>query len=943
MASQTKVTSKKSPNLAWVKKTFQKLSLEEKVGQMIMPAFRGVYLSSSSPELLELKRQIKQRHAGGFILFAGDVYESAVLISRLQEFAGIPLFIASDFERGASFRIRNTLSLPWNMAIGATGSEEWAYLQGKFTGQEARALGVNWIFAPVLDVNNNPANPVINIRSYGENPEMVARLGAAFIRGAQEAGVLATAKHFPGHGDTAVDSHLSLPVINADRKRLESVEWIPFKQAIRGGVGSVMSAHVSIPSLEPDPGLPATLSSRVLTEILQKELGFSRLIVTDSLTMAGLADNFWVGDAAVRAVKAGVDVLLDPPTPDVVYDALMNAVRRKEIDPKRIDRSVEKILKAKAWLGLTTRPRLDLRQISKVVNDPKLREQVQEMTDASVTLVRDQNRIVPVDVRRLRSVHAILVLGRDSQEETGVFETELKNRLDRISFSRISVSSTTSELEAALQSAAQAEFTICAVFARIVTATGTAGLPEKLTDWIRRLSSLDKPFVTIAFGNPYIIEGFPQIPAYVCTFSNTEGSQRSAVKALLGEIEIGGKLPVSIPGIADLGTGILRSRIEMRLTSLSSTASLAAPRNLSSLRSGLQLALDDLFNQEIEKQSFPGASVLIGYRNRIIFHKAYGKMTYSTKSPAVTTDTVYDLASLTKVVSTTTLAMQLFEQGQLKLDDPLTRFYPSFTGGGREKITVCHLLTHTSGFPAHLPLFRKVSGKQEMVESVLKLPLEYEPGLKAEYSDFGVILLGDVIEKLTGKTLDTLASERIFRPLGMSHTLFNPPASLKFKIAPTEQDPWRGRLLRGEVHDENTCAMGGVAAHAGLFGTSGDLALFCQMILNGGVYDHHRIVRPSTLERFTTRQPKPAESSRALGWNTPSEGSSAGTLLSSNAFGHTGFTGTSIWIDSSRELFIILLTNRVYPSRKNNAIREFRGRFAVSVVKVIAASSKGHR
>ena len=215
MASETKVTSKKSSNLAWVKETFRKLSLEEKVGQMIMPAFRGVYLSSSSPEFLELKRQIKQRHVGGLILFAGDVYESAVLIDRLQKFAGIPLFIASDFERGASFRIRNTLSLPWNMAIGATGSVEWAYLQGKFTGQEARALGVNWIFAPVLDVNNNPANPVINIRSYGENPEMVARLGIAFIRGAQEAGVLATAKHFPGHGDTGVDSHLSLPVIDA--------------------------------------------------------------------------------------------------------------------------------------------------------------------------------------------------------------------------------------------------------------------------------------------------------------------------------------------------------------------------------------------------------------------------------------------------------------------------------------------------------------------------------------------------------------------------------------------------------------------------------------------------------------------------------------------------------------------------------------------------------
>ncbi len=943
MVPNKKINSRKSLDLAWVKKTFRKLSLEEKVGQMIMPAFRGIYLSSSSPEFLELKRQITHYHVGGFILYAGDVYESAVLIDRLQTVAGIPLFISSDFERGASFRIRNTLSLPWNMAIGATGSEEWTYLQGKFTGQEARALGVNWIFAPVLDVNNNPANPVINIRSYGGNPELVARLGVAFIRGVQETGILATAKHFPGHGDTSVDSHLSLPVIHAGRKRLESVEWTPFREAIRAGVWSVMSAHVSVPSIEPTPGLPATLSKRVLTDILQKELGFSNIIVTDSLTMSGLAENYWVGDAAVRAVNAGVDVLLDPPTPGVVYEALLSAVRRKEIDPYRIDHSVNKILNAKAWLGLTKRPRFTLRQVSRVINNPRLQEKVQEFSDASVTLVRDQCKIVPVDVRRLRLVHVSLVLGRGAQEETGVFETELKSRLERISFSRISSSSTRSEMEAAYQSAAQADFIICAAFARVVTATGTVGLPENLANWIQRLSSLNQPVATIAFGNPYIIEGFPQIPLYLCTFSNADVSQRSAVKALLGEIDTGGRLPISIPKIAELGTGILRNRIEMRLTGLSSAKSQGTSKELLAWRSALQETLGNLFQQEIEKRSFPGGSVAIGYRNSLVFHHGYGKFSYSAKSPAVTAGTLYDLASLTKVVSTTTLAMQLFEQGQLKLDDPLIRFYPSFTGGGREKVTLFHLLTHTSGLPAHRPLYRRVCGKQEMVKKILNLPLEFKIGCKAVYSDLGIILLGDIIEKLTGMTLDTLSFERIFQPLGMCHTLFNPPANLKSKIAPTELDPWRKRLLQGEVHDENTFAMEGVAGHAGLFGTSGDLAIFCQMILNGGVYDHHRVVFQSTLEKFTARQREPANSSRALGWDTPSEGSSAGNLLSSNAFGHTGFTGTSIWIDPSRELFMVLLTNRIYPSRKNNAIREFRRHFSDAVVKVIEASSKKHR
>ncbi len=657
--------------------------------------------------------------------------------------------------------------------------------------------------------------------------------------------------------------------------------------------------------------------------------------------MAGLADNYWLGDAAIRAVNAGVDILLDPPSPQIVYDALLDAVHRKEIDPKRLDHSVTKILKAKAWLGLTIRPRVDLRQISQVINNPIRQAEVQKVTDASVTLVRDPKKLVPLDVRRSGPVHVSLVLGRDPQQETITFESELRKRLDRISFSRISTSSTHAELEAASQAATSAEIIICAAFATVVTATGTVRLPEKLVDWIQRLLSLDRSLVAIAFGNPYIIEGIPQIETYLCTFSNADVSQRSAVKALLGEIDIGGRLPVSIPGIADLGTGIRRGKIEMCLTALSPRTSRDSHPRRSALRSGLQRVLDGLFHQEIKNRSFPGGTVVIGYRNRLVFRKGYGKMTYSAKSPAVTMETVYDLASLTKVVSTTTLAMQLFEQNQLRLDDLLTRFYPSFTGGGREKVTLYHLLTHTSGLPAHLPLFREVCGKQEMVGRILDLPLVHETGHKAEYSDLGFILLGDVIEKLTGKALDALAFEQIFRPLEMSNTSFNPPASMKFRVAPTEKDPWRGRMLRGEVHDENASAMGGVAGHAGLFGTSGDLAIFSQMILNGGVYNHHRVVFRSTLERFTTRQRKPADSSRALGWDTPSEGSSAGTLLSSNAHGHTGFTGTSMWIDPSRELFIILLTNRVYPSRDNNSIREFRGRFTDSVIKAIEEKSEG--
>jgi CubicO group peptidase (beta-lactamase class C family) len=353
----------------------------------------------------------------------------------------------------------------------------------------------------------------------------------------------------------------------------------------------------------------------------------------------------------------------------------------------------------------------------------------------------------------------------------------------------------------------------------------------------------------------------------------------------------------------------------------------------------LSKTLEALMTEQVGQRSFPGASVSIGYRGKLVLQEGYGRLDYSPKSPSVATGTLYDLASLTKVITATTLAMRLFERGQLKLEYPVSRYFPSFIGEGREKITVKHLLTHSSGLPAHLPLYKEIQGKRNFVQRVLEIPLEYEPGTQAVYSDLGIILLGDIIEKVSGRTLDRLAAQQIFQPLGMTQTMFKPAASLKSGIAPTELDPWRGRLLRGEVHDENAYAMGGISAHAGLFADSGNLAVFCQMLLNGGVYDHRRIVRRSTLGKFTVRQDLPEGSSRALGWDTPSPGSSAGTLMSPASFGHTGFTGTSIWIDPTRELFVILLTNRVHPTRENNAIREVRRLVADAVTQIVDEAS----
>ena len=915
----------------WVSSTLSRLSLEARLGQLIMPAIRGIHLNDAGAEYRQLQQQIQQIGVGGFILFEGDIYESAVLIDRLQSQSSVPLLIGSDFERGAAFRIRHTLPLPWNMAVGATRSEQWAYRQGRITAQEARALGVNWIFAPVVDVNNNPANPVINIRAYGEDPRLVGRLGAAFVAGAQQVGVLATAKHFPGHGDTEVDSHLSLPVIPVERPRLERIEWVPFRKAIRAGVKSIMTAHIAVPALEEDPDRPATLSTAVLEQVLRNELGFRGLIVTDSMKMKGLTRGFWSGEAAVQALEAGVDVLLDPPDARVVFGALLEAVKAGRLSESRVNRSVERILQAKAWLGLSRRKRTDLRQLARSMNAPALRRQVQELADASITLVKDDPSQVPLDVRRIRSAHLVIVSPKPSPNAAAELEGSLGSRLDSLEVDRLSPEAAPSLLNQAKSRAANADLCVVALHVPLVTGTGRLGLPPLLADWLKELVRVKPSALLISLGDPYLIRQLSFFPTYLCAYSHVSTSQRAAAKAIFGEIPLAGKLPVSIPGTAARDTGLYREIFPMALGKARPDTSNPSLEDIRALRTGLQ----QLVRRFIDLRAFPGASLAVGYRDKLLVCRGYGRLDYTSTSPPANSRALYDLASLTKVVCTTTLAMQACERGAIDPEDRLGRYFPEFRSGDKQQVALKHLLAHSSGLPAHVPLYRQADGKENILQRILDISLEHRPGSRSVYSDLGFILLGAVVERAFGDSLDNLARERIFRPLGIRRTCFRPPSAWGPRIAPTEMDPWRQRLLRGEVHDENACAMGGVAAHAGLFGTAADLAVFCQALLNGGVYNHRRIVKASTLETFTRRQAQPSESSRALGWDTPSPNCSAGSLLSPQSYGHTGFTGTSLWIDPRRRLFIVFLTNRVHPSRENSAIQSARRQIADTVAEAV--------
>jgi CubicO group peptidase (beta-lactamase class C family) len=778
----------------------------------------------------------------------------------------------------------------------------------------------------VADVNNNPANPIINVRSFGEDPQLVGRMAAAFIEGARAHGQLTTAKHFPGHGDTAVDSHVALPTLEVDRARLDAVELVPFRAAVAAGVDTVMLGHIAVPAVDPS-GAPATLSRPLATDLLRGELGFRGLIVTDALEMDGLAA--WTGAAAVRTVQAGADVLLLPGEPRVAVQSLVRAVAEGELREERLDASVERILAAKARLGLHEQRLIDPQALARDVDRPEDEDEALKIAEASITVVRNVGGILPLRAEdRLRLLH--LVISGDLWGAAGhrVSAAEIRARRIDVDTRFLGPEVAPETLDELVAAASESTHVVVSAFARTATREGRTDLSLSQVQLLRRLHGTGRPVILISFGSPYLLELAPEIPAYLCAYGGAEVSQRAAVAVLFGEADAGGRLPVTVPGLFAAGHGLDIPRREMTLRP-------TRPAD-AGLRPNAFAEVDRLLDGFVEQGAFPGAVLAVGHRGALVHQKPFGRLSYDDGAAAVTADTIYDLASLTKVIATTTMAMILVDEERLDLDSPVQDFLPRFRGPGKEAVTVRHLLTHSSGIDWWAPLYEDTRGKAAYVEKIQAMDLVYEPGSKSLYSDLGLILLGEILERVAGEPLDDFVRRRVFEPLGMKDTGFRPGAELIERIAPTEADPWRGRLLRGEVHDENAFALGGVAPHAGLFSTAGDLARFAQMILWGGVFEHRRIVSRATVGSFTAGAGVP-DSTRALGWDTKSaEGSSAGTLFSPRSFGHTGFTGTSLWIDPDRELFVLLLTNRVHPTRENQLIRQVRPAVADAVVRALA-------
>lgn len=990
---------------AWVEETLAGLELREAVAQLVFPWIPGSYLADDDPEFLELAGWVRDEGIGGVVISIGTPLAYADGLNALQRRARVPLLVTSDFEQGGpGMRIAHSYALPTllpqgggtsfppTMAFGALDEVETTERFGEATAREARAVGVHVIFSPVVDVNSNPENPIINTRAFGADPDRVSRQARAYIRGARRGGAMTVAKHFPGHGDTDVDSHLALPAVTADRARLDTLELVPFQAAIEEGVDGIMTAHVAVPGVLGEGALPATLSPEFMTGLLREEMGFGGVVWTDALRMGAITEAWGAGEAAVLALEAGADVLVIPASVPGAIDAVVEAVEEGRIPRDRLDRSVRRVLEAKARADLHRERMVDVGAVRGIVGSAAHRGLAEEVAARSLVLVRDRDELMPPSPGELTSVLSLTWAASDDLVAGRALASTLDGLLPgAVTHRRIGPDTPAGELQEVEAQARDAQRVLVNAFIPVRAGAGTVALPEPLRDLLRTLEA-DVPVVLTSFGSPYLLSAVPEVGTYLVAWGEREVMQRAAARALVGARELGGRLPIPIPPLHETGEGLDRladpdmaRRDESRGDDLDEAGLLrrddpgegegeddsprpralvpasgpvlpsgwmeqaVSPLEVPATRLGMDPAaltrLDALVWGAIADSVSPGVALAVGRGDRVVRLRGYGQTDWADGSSPVTPQTLWDVASLTKVVATTAGAMALVEDGILGLDDPVVRWVPEFAGDGsdprRNRVTIRHLLTHSSGLPAYRQFFAEVASPEALREAALAVALRGEPGGETEYSDIGFKVLAWVLEAASGETLEALLDRRVLAPLGMTDTRFNPPAELGPRLAPTEVDQgFRGRHLVGEVHDANAWAAGGVAGHAGLFSTAHDLAVFvaalageglappCRHAAGAGVpcgrgrMGAVRVFESATVEAFRARAG--SGSFRALGWDTPSGRSSAGAYFSAASFGHTGYTGTSIWIDPELEVWVVLLTSRVNPSAANTRHVPFR-------------------
>ncbi len=939
--------------MAWADSIMGKMTLRERVSQLFCPRL-DVRDNAAGREAI--RRMVQHEKVGGILLGKGTITEYAKLNNYAQSLAATPLMITLDGEWGPAMRLTDAVRFPYNIALGAIRDTTLLYDYGKEVARQCRELGINVDFAPVLDVNSNPQNPVIGYRSFGEDPKRVGLSGRAFARGLEAGGVISVAKHFPGHGDTSADSHKTLPAIAHDKSTMEQVDLLPFKLYINAGLSGIMVGHLKVPSLD-SSGTPASLSREITTNLLQNSLGFKGLVFTDALAMKGAANSN--KNNCVAALQAGADVLLGSGAPANDIIAVMKAIKKGTISEDIINDRCRKLLVYKYRMGLAQYTPVNTAGLMERINSPQAYALVEKLANASITVLRDKNNLLPIKDLAHRSI-ALVSIGTKNDNEFArycrkyaqITELETSNR----GLSR-----------QGLNKADKSDIIIAAIF----------GSPQAAETVLAQISG--KNVITVYFDTPFKMSKIPALGnarVLVTAYDKSAAFQRAAAMALFGGIDVTGRFPVNIKGIATKGQGIDLKK--SRLGYLSIKNGTLSPR--------LDHIVDSICEQAISHGAMTGCQVVVSKNGYVLLDKAYGKINSTPHSPAVTENTLFDIASMTKACATLPGLMLTIDESEISLKAPISRYVPELQGTDKENITVHELLIHQSGMPPVInmwklmmdtstyapPLIRnrpqapnsvKIdrnaygnanarlrrdilsanagneyyrpvsenlwisdSGVDTIMSAVYAMPLRKKTYL---YSCLNFCLLKTAQENVTGVDLDQWADTRIFAPIGAWHTTYLPLQRFKPEdIAYTENDRFlRQQHLHGYVHDELAAFSGGVQGNAGLFATAGDIAKYSQMLLNGGTYGGEQIISSPTVKQFTSTT---TQAGRALGFDLLKRNKSlAPDGYDGPAYGHTGSTGTCFWVDPAEQLIIVILTNRVNPSRDNPVFSRLNPRGAI--------------
>ena len=934
-------------NKSWAESTLDKLTLREKIAQMMVYRMNMHYLNYNSDEWKEIENLISSDGIGILHIWFGETGSALTMLNKIQRESKIPILVEADIESGLGRRYPGAVTLPPMMAIAATGNSKFAYEAGRISAEESRGVGIHFNLAPVVDVNNNPKNPIINTRSFGEHPDSVIKYSREFIKGLHEHGMLTTAKHFPGHGDTETDSQSSLAQIPSDSTRLWQIELPPFKNAIESGVDAIMVAHVNSPEYQIHSEDPATLSKFWIQDVLRSKMKFDGVIITDAMDMGGIVKKYSDSYALIETIKAGSDIIIQNNQMKKSIDLVEKAVKNGIISEQRINASTLKVLKMKERLGLHKNKIISMDDTHMSVGKKSNFDLASEIGNRSITLVKNNDNILPLEPKSNDTFYIVdLYDGANNHNESIVTKSLRENGYKVRSF-QIDKSDSLIVANHILDQIPSDGLVLLNAYANPVEWKENIFLPSVEADFINRLIKKCSTVIITSFGSPYLIQDFPEAPVYICAYKGSSVMQKAFLNALMGESDINGILPVTIPGIAKRGSGINLKSIKWE----KKEQSWIPGKEIKRIRPNeISVNVDEtkqMLLEAVADSAFPGGVILAAKNGDIFLHKAFGYHTYSKKKP-VMRGNIYDLASITKVVATTSALMKLVDEKKLSLDDKVITYLPEFIGkqkmffDQKSKVTIRHLITHTSGLPPFKKYFLMDGNIQTKIDSIMNTEPEIPLNQKMIYSDIGLIVLGKIIESVSQSSLDEYVDSVVFKPLGMKTTFYNPPIEKIKRIIPTEYSSLYGETIIGYVHDENAKSIGGIAGHAGLFSTASDLSIFSQMMLNGGIYGWKRIFKSQSVTNFTKRANTIEGSSRALGWDTPSGQSSGGVYLSASSFGHTGFTGTSLWIDPENQIFVILLTNAVHPNRnyKNPNYFDWRQKIHSSVYEELGFSEK---